>query len=110
MGAEGKVAVVALEGEFDLSSVGDAEKRIAAAEQDQPDQLVIDVSRVTFMDSSGLRVLLAAHHRAQEQGWDFALVRGSEAVERLLEVAGLAGRLPLVDGPPGDAPADAPSD
>jgi anti-anti-sigma factor len=104
MGAEGDATVVALEGEFDLASVPEAEERIAAAERDHPRELVIDVSRVTFMDSSGLRVLLAAHQRAQEQGRGFALVRGSDAVDRLLKVTGLAGRLRLLDAPPGDSP------
>jgi anti-anti-sigma factor len=93
-------AVVVLEGEFDLSSVATAEERIAAAERDDPAELVIDVSQVTFMDSSGLRVLLAAHQRAEENGRGFALVRGSESVERLLKVTGLAGRLRLLDEPP----------
>jgi anti-sigma B factor antagonist len=96
----GNAAVVVLEGEFDLASVAAAEERIAAAERDDPAELVIDVSRVTFMDSSGLRVLLAAHQRAQENRRGFALVRGSESVDRLLKVTGLAGRMRLLDEPP----------
>ena len=100
MGAEGEVTVVALEGEIDLASVPEIEDRIAAAERENPDQLVIDVRGITFMDSSGLRVLLAAHHRAREAGREFALVRGSEAVDRLLKVTGLAGRLRQLDAPP----------
>jgi anti-sigma B factor antagonist len=100
MGAEGRVAMVALEGEIDLSSVTEAERRIAAAERDDPAELVIDVREVTFIDSSGLRVLLAAHQRAEESGRGFALIRGSESVDRLLKVTGLAGRLRLLDEPP----------
>jgi anti-sigma B factor antagonist len=100
MGAEGEVTVVALEGEIDLSSVADIEERIAAAERGDPKQLVVDVRGVTFMDSSGLRVLLAAHQRSQEDGREFALVRGSESVDRLLKVTGLAGRMRLLDTPP----------
>lgn len=96
----GQAAVIALEGEIDLSSVADAEARIAAAEREDPTELVIDVRRVTFMDSSGLRVLLGAHQRAEENGRGFALVRGSESVDRLLKVTGLAGRLRLLDEPP----------
>lgn len=100
MGTEGRAAMVALEGEIDLASVAVAERRIADAERDDPAELVIDVRNVTFMDSSGLRVLLAAHQRAQESGRGFALLRGSESVDRLLKVTGLAGRLRLLDEPP----------
>jgi anti-sigma B factor antagonist len=107
MGAEDQSAVIALEGEIDLASVPDAEARIAAAERDDPAQLVIDLRRVTFMDSSGLRVLLAAHYRAEENGRGFALVRGSESVDRLVKVTGLAGRLRLLDQPPADSSGSA---
>lgn len=107
MAAEGHSAVVALEGEIDLASIPDAEERIAAAERGGPAELVIDVRRVTFMDSSGLRLLLAAHRRAGENGRGFALVRGSESVDRLLKVTGLTGRLRLLDEPPaGSASSD----
>jgi anti-sigma B factor antagonist len=109
MGAGGKVAVVSLEGEIDLSSMAVMEERIAAAERDRPEELVIDAREVTFMDSSGLRVLLAAHQRAQENGRGFAVVRGSEAVDRLLKVTGLAGRLRLLDEPPSGPDRDSPS-
>lgn len=106
MGAEGAAAVVSLEGEVDLSSVPELEARIAAAERDSPEELVIDVRRVTFMDSSGLRILLAAHQRAEEQGRAFAIVRGSDAVDRLLKVTGLAERMRLLDAPPADSSGD----
>jgi anti-sigma B factor antagonist len=101
MGTEDNVVLVPLEGEIDIASVGAVEERIVAAERGKPAELVIDVRRVSFMDSSGLRVLLAAHQRAQENGRGFALVRGSESVDRLLKVTGLAGRLRLLDEPPG---------
>ena len=100
MATEGRSAVVAFEGEIDLSSIADAEERIAAAERTDPAELVIDVRRVTFMDSSGLRVLLGAHQRSRENGREFALVRGSESVDRLLKVTGLSGRLRMLDEPP----------
>ena len=49
------------------------------------------------MDSSGLRVLLSAHKRAEAEGREFALIRGGDAVERLLEVTGLAERLTVLE-------------
>ena len=93
-------AVVALEGEIDLSMVPDAERLIAEAEASEPGRLIIDLSDVTFMDSSGLRVLLTAHRRAEEAGRDFAIVKGGDTVNRLLDVTGVAERLELLDRPP----------
>ena len=66
----------------------------------EPRRLVIDLSKVTFMDSSGLRVLLTTHRRAEEAGRSFALVKGGDTVNRLLEVTGLSERLELLDEPP----------
>jgi anti-sigma B factor antagonist len=104
MEAEGQPAVVTLEGEIDLASVPQVEARIAAAERNGRGPLVIDLRNVTFMDSSGLRLLLAAHRRAEESGRDFALVRGSEAVDRLLKVTGLSSRMRLLDDLPRPSP------
>ena len=100
MGGERETLVVALEGEIDLSATAEAERRIADAEAKEPGRLVIDLRGVTFMDSSGLRVLLTAHRRAEQAGRRFALVRGGDAVDRLLAVTGLAGRLEILEEPP----------
>jgi anti-sigma B factor antagonist len=97
---ERETTVVALEGEIDLSTAPEAEQRIQAAEETSPSRLVIDLREVTFMDSSGLRVLLTAHRRAEEAGRGFALVKGGGTVNRLLDVTGLTDRLELLDEPP----------
>lgn len=53
----------------------------------------IDMSGVTFIDSSGLRVLIDAHQRAGEQDTTITLVEPSAAVTRLLEISGLVDHL-----------------
>jgi len=64
--------------------------------------VLLDLSGVTFVDSSGLRVLLEAARAAREGGdWAWFLVRPSPAILRLVELTGTASRLPLV------APQDA---
>ena len=45
---------------------------------------------MTFIDSSGLSVLVAADRHARTNGHEFAITDGSPAVRRLLEVAGLS--------------------
>ena len=100
MSSERETRIVALEGEIDLSTVPEAERLITEAEASRPGGLVIDLREVTFMDSSGLRVLLTAHRRAEEDGRGFALVKGGDIVNRLLDVTGLSERLELLDEPP----------
>lgn len=53
----------------------------------------VDLSAVTFVDSSGLRVLLEAHLALQQAGRRLVLVAPSRPVVRLFEVTGLAGAL-----------------
>ena len=54
----------------------------------------LDLGDVTFMDSSGLHVLLATSRRAAEVGADLRLARVSARVQRLLELTGTDGVLP----------------
>jgi anti-sigma B factor antagonist len=56
-------AVVAVRGEVDLYTAPQLWETIDKAIADSPDQLVIDLSDVTFLDSSGLSVLVRAHKR-----------------------------------------------
>jgi anti-anti-sigma factor len=51
------------------------------------------------MDSTGLSVLVRAHQRAEESGRRLGLVNGSQQVQRLLTLTGVADRLTLADAP-----------
>jgi anti-sigma B factor antagonist len=51
--------------------------------------VVLDLSEVTFLDSSGLQVLMAHHHRAARTGSRFAIADGSPMVSRVLALTGL---------------------
>ena len=61
--------------------------------------LIADLRPLAFLDSTGVRVLLSAHLRAQEQGLRFGVVRGDGMVARLLEVTRISDRFPVVDDP-----------
>jgi anti-anti-sigma factor len=58
--------------------------------------LLLDLAEVTFMDSTGLRVLLDASDAATESGWPFFVVRPSATVQRVIALTSTADRLPLV--------------
>src|SRR6476620_10768301 len=83
--------VLGLGGELDLPAAPRLAAEIARAESDQVRRiLVLDVDGLSFVDSSGLRVILAAHERALAQdGRGFAITSGSRQVKRLLEIAGV---------------------
>lgn len=82
----------ALSGEVDAHTA----PSLAAALESLPGGTVqIDMSEVSFMDSSGLRVLLEATARARSAGGDVVVVRPSATVTRLVEISGLADQLRL---------------
>lgn len=88
-----------LAGELDIASAEDLEKQLAAAEVDAPATLVLDLRRVEFIDSTGIRTLVAADERARSQGRRLAMVRGPNAVARILAVTQLDQHLEIVDDP-----------
>jgi anti-anti-sigma factor len=92
-------AVVRLAGELDLSQADSFSQELERAEETQPDVLVVDLRGVSFMDSTGLRLLLAALRRAEPAGRRLVLVRGQEQVRELFRVARLNDVFELVDDP-----------
>jgi anti-sigma B factor antagonist len=57
--------------------------------------IVLDGTQMSFLDSSGLRVLLQAHKRAQTDGAVFRVVAPQPAVQRVLDLAGANKHLQL---------------
>jgi anti-sigma B factor antagonist len=78
-----------LAGEIDSYTAPDLADRLGA----DPPIEVVDVAGVTFIDSSGLRVLVEAHQARAASGSRLVLRSPSAAVQRLLEISGLAGHL-----------------
>lgn len=95
----GRAVRVALAGELDISSASQVEQEIAGAEADEAPVIVLDLRKLDFMDSTGLRVILAADSRAREQGRRLVIVRGPDAVQRIFKITRLDERLDMVDDP-----------
>jgi anti-anti-sigma factor len=93
---QGRVHVIP-RGEIDLASVGMLESKLRELRDAGVDRLVLDLREVTFMDSTGLRLILAWDTDAREEGVDFALIRGAPMVQRLFDVTGLGARLRFVE-------------
>ena len=83
---------VVLSGEIDAHTAPRLDDRLTPLPGAGTD-VSIDLAGVEFIDSSGLRVLIAAHRRAAEAGRRVVLARPCPAVVRLIEISGLSDHL-----------------
>jgi anti-anti-sigma factor len=81
--------IVEVSGELDLASVGKLRETLDELRGHGWEHIVIDLREVTFIDSTGLSLLLNAERSARRPGASFAILDSSPAVARLLEVVGL---------------------
>jgi len=98
--SEGRLGpVAALSGEVDLAAAEAVEERIRTALADEPDVVVLDLRGVEFLDSSGLRVVLALDRAQRDRGARLVVVRGGRRVARVMELTGADRQLEMVDDP-----------
>jgi anti-sigma B factor antagonist len=88
---DGEAVVVAPRGELDLATVGRLRDELARPASAA--LLVLDLRGLSFMDSSGLALVVEQQRRAEAGGGDFRVVPGSGSVRRLFEVTGVARHL-----------------
>ena len=88
---------VALMGELDLSTVAKVQEELRKIEAASPPTLVVDLSKLTFLDSTGLRCIVTADERAREAGRRVVIVRGPDPVQRVFAITRLEERLEMVD-------------
>ena len=93
---DGQDVRIAFTGELDLASAGRVEEELAAIERDAPARIVLDLRGLTFMDSTGLRLVAGADARAREAGRRVTIIQGPEAVRRVFEITRLDERLDIV--------------
>jgi anti-sigma B factor antagonist len=91
--------VLGLHGELDLLGAPLLTEEIENAESHRREILVLDLQDLQFIDSAGLRVILAAHQSARQHGQELALTPGSEQVQRLFTIAGVSEHLRIIDTP-----------
>jgi anti-sigma B factor antagonist len=83
--------VVALEGELDLSGIDALDVQVRELRRAGFDQLVLDLRRLQFIDSAGLRTLLSFRNDAKRDGHHLTLRAGPPGVQRVFEVTGTRG-------------------
>ena len=84
---------VAPVGDLDLATASLLEEQLHELRTAGFDHVVLDLRELTFIDSSGIRVIVAEHRFAQITEHGFSLLSGPPAVQRALEVCGLLDRL-----------------
>jgi len=96
---KGGAAVIRVSGELDLASSPALEQELEQVASTEAALVIVDLRELEFMDSTGLSVLVRAHQRAEENSQRFGLVNGSQQVQRLLSLTGVADRLVLSETP-----------
>ena len=90
-------AVVTVGGEVDLETSPQLGDHVLAALQDVSPHVVLDLTGVTFMDSTGLKVLLSIQRRADRAGGSFALAGVGRTVAKVLALTGLDQTFAIYD-------------
>jgi anti-anti-sigma factor len=90
-----------LSGEFDLASRPLLDEALARVGQERIEALVLDLSGVSFMDSTGLHAVLVAKDLCARRGCELLFVRGSTQVQRLFELSGVLAQLKFCEATTG---------
>jgi anti-sigma B factor antagonist len=83
-----------------MAGVDRFERLLATDQTPEAQTFVLDMRGLTFIDSSGLRALIMADQRVRAGGGRFIVVRGSDRVNQVMEMTGVAQHIELVDEPP----------
>lgn len=97
--------VLAVNGELDILTSPLLDEALERARATQATSIVVDLSKIGFIDSTGLHVLIK-HVRAEEHRGRIRLTKGSAQAQRIFELSGALEYLPFVcEGPsaPGGA-------
>jgi anti-anti-sigma factor len=85
----GEPRIVTVRGEVDLATATDLEALVGSALAEAPDGVVLDLEQLTFIDSSGLRVLVALAKDAESRSTSLGLRNLPRHAQRVLEMTGL---------------------
>lgn len=88
---------LSLVGELDLATVPQLEDHVRALLARAVRDLVIDLSRLSFIDSSGLHLLILLNQRASAEEWTLRLIRPSRQALAVFQITGAEAHLPFVE-------------
>jgi len=88
---------VSLVGELDLATVPTLDACLAELREAGFRQLIVDLSRLEFIDSTGLQLLLQYDAEARQDGFSLSLIPGPAVVQRVFEITGTLALLSFID-------------
>jgi anti-anti-sigma factor len=94
--AEGSITTIAVAGELDVAATDGVLDRLEAELARGPSGVVVDLSELAFIDSTGLRALLQARDLCARHGARMSIVEARGHVARVFELTGLRSVLPIV--------------
>jgi len=100
-GSDGETAWVRPVGELDLDTAPQLEEELTAVRAQGGPRLVLDLRGLTFMDSTGLRLVIRWDAAAREERFEFAIVPGSDVVQRVIRLTGMDDQLTVTEPPAG---------
>src|SRR5947208_4815203 len=92
---EGDKVFIALFGDFNLSYQGEFEEALSELDRERVTSVVVDLSGLTFMDSTGLFLLLNLWKRSHGEETSIVFEGGSEEIQNLFEATGVDHVLPV---------------
>jgi len=95
--ADDAVVRITLDGRLDMQGTQEIDQRLAFATSTKALRLAVDLSRVTFLASIGIRALVAAAKVQAARGGRMAIVNPEPMVRKVLETAGIDQLIPLYD-------------
>lgn len=95
----GTTTMLRLHGELDLHYESQVTAEVQRVLGRHPETVAVDLRGLDFMDSSGIRAVVVAERSCRSQGARFLLIRGSEAIDRLLVLCGLERHFEMIAGP-----------
>ena len=87
--------VIELTAELDLDGIERVTRELERAEASDAQRIVIDLSGLEFIDSSGVRLIVCADLRSRQDGDRLRLIPGKARVQRVFELTGVSERLPF---------------
>jgi anti-anti-sigma factor len=95
----GDAVTIAFTGELDISKADEVERELERVESESPPLVIFDLRGLEFLDSTGLRIILAADSRSRRNGRRVVIVPGPESVHRVFRITLLDQRLEFADSP-----------
>jgi anti-anti-sigma factor len=96
---QGDNARLTLSGELDLATVPRVEEAVASVLAKGASRVVVDLSGLGFVDSSGLRMFITLNDRTASEGWTLGLIRPAEPSLSVFEITGAEENLPFINDP-----------